>query len=454
MIWRWMPNLPAPTAFVAACLATLAGPAVWPAQAVAQEIGTSILPPAEQAVEQRQAEQGEGEQEEAGQTAASVEDPAQDGPAQERAQQDSATAQTPSAENPSQGQAGTDTTPTPAPDPDAAAFPEAEADAARTTPGELRSDPLFDLRGLWRMAVQAGETELSFTAWAEAWLAEDPARRMGGASRDPAPQPGAAQAARTRATSERWLERSGPVTMGEAGRVVTIFGSAIPTAFCSPFYVCYIELEPGEVITDPPSWGDTIRWQLVTKQHGPDRRNISIEVKPSLDAENTNLVIPTDRRLYTINLVNDPEVHTPILSFHYPDSAARAMAEQIEADRARDAERKAAADAARASRLARTGLPTSTGARPASELDFGFRVTGNARFKPVRVYTDGSRTFIDLHPEYRGELPTVLPGPNEPNKALNTRVTTNGTRLEADRVIADVYLQAGKHRVRIRRAGS
>jgi len=450
MNWRGMPNLPAPTVFVVTCLATLAGSSVLPTQARGQEIGTSILPPAEQA-----AEHVEGEQ-----AAPAMKSPAHEGSGPDGAGN--------AMQEPSQAGVETDTAPTsgptPAPAPDAAAFPEPETGARplpEPEPGDPGtavaagvSDPLFHLRGLWRMAVQAGETELSFTAWAEAWLAEDPARRMGGASRDPAPEPGAAQAERTRATSERWLARSGPVTMGEAGRVVTIFGSAIPTAFCSPFYVCYIELEPGEVLTDPPSWGDTIRWQLVTKQHGPDRQNISIEVKPSLDAENTNLVIPTDRRLYTINLVNDRHVHTPILSFHYPDSAARAMAVRIEADRARDAQRKAALEAARAGTLERTGLPTSTGARPASELDFGFRVTGNARFRPVRVYTDGARTFIDLHPEYRGDLPTVLPGPDEANKALNTRVTGNGTRLEADRVITDVYLQAGKQRVRIRKTGS
>ena len=261
--------------------------------------------------------------------------------------------------------------------------------------------------------------------------------------------------------SERWLARAGPVALGQAGRVVTTFGAAIPTAFCSPLMVCYIELEPGEVLTGTPSWGDTTRWQLTAKTQGLDPETIVMEIKPGEDAELTNLVIPTDRRLYTINLVNDPDIHTPILSFHYPDSAARAIADRIEAERmeadrikaesAKEAERKAAA---RAAQIARTGVQTSTGAVPASELDFGFLVTGSARFKPVRVYSDGRRTFIDLHPDYRGELPTVLPGPGEDNKALNTRVSGNGTRLEADRVISDVYLQAGRHRVRIRKTGS
>ena len=304
------------------------------------------------------------------------------------------------------------------------------------------------------MAVEAGETELGFTAWTAALLAEETGRDQGTAAPAPVVEPGAEQANRTRMVSERWLARAGPVALGQAGRVVTTFGAAIPTAFCAPLMVCYIELEPGEVLTGTPSWGDTTRWQLRAKVQGLDPETIVMEIKPSEDAELTNLVIPTDRRLYTINLVNDPDIHTPILSFHYPDSAARAIADRIEADRAQDAAAQAAADAARAREVARTGVQTSTGTRPASELDFGFRVTGSARFRPVRVYTDGHRTFIDLHPDYRGELPTVLPGPGEDNKALNTRVTGNGTRLEADRVISDVYLQAGRQRVRIRRTGS
>ena len=136
----------------------------------------------------------------------------------------------------------------------------------------------------------------------------------------------ASQAGRTRAVSERWLNRSGPVALGRSGRVITTFGAAIPVAYCAPLTICYIELEPGEVLTDTPSWGDTARWQVAVKVQGSDPETLVLEVKPSDDAEITNLVIPTDRRLYTINLVNDPEIHTPILTFLYPDSEALATA--------------------------------------------------------------------------------------------------------------------------------
>ena len=239
---------------------------------------------------------------------------------------------------------------------------------------------------------------------------------------------------------------------------MTIFGEAIPVAHCSPLTVCYIELEPGEKLTDTPSIGDGVRWQVVVKTQGIDPETPVIEIKPAQDATRTNLVIPTDRRLYTITLVNDPEVHTPILAFRWPDSEARAIAEGIERRRAEElaAEEALASEAAfradvTAAEMARSGVPTESGARTAELLDFRFRWDGDAPFRPTRVFADESRTYIDLPLSYRGPLPVIVAGKGEGNAALNTRVSASGSRLVADRVITDVWLQSGRDRVRIRR---
>ena len=317
------------------------------------------------------------------------------------------------------------------------------------------SDPVAVLTALWRAAVRAGETTLGFEPWLAETLGPDliPRRAL-----PPLPPD---QAGRTRAISERWQARAGPVALGKAGRVVTVFGAAIPTAFCAPLTVCYIELEAGEVLTGTPSLGDSVRWQMTVKQQGLDPVTVVIEIKPSEDAGITNLVLPTDRRLYTINLVNDPDIHTPILSFSYPDSAARAAAAalaQREAETAAaSAARATAAAAARARRqaeLAQSGLKTDRGPVAAADLDFNFRIEGRAPFRPVRVFADGAKTYIDLSPGFRGALPAIVAGPGEANAALNTRVAENGTRLIADRVITDIYLQSGRARVRIRRGGT
>ena len=311
-----------------------------------------------------------------------------------------------------------------------------------------RPDPLEVLKGLWREAVASEDTSEGFEAWLSIALNPKPET----------PDEPASQASLTREVAAAWDRRTGPVTLGQAGRVVTVFGEAIPTAFCSPLTVCLIELEPGEQLTDTPSWGDTVRWQVVPKRQGRDPETVVLEIKPAADAVETNLVVPTDRRLYTIALRNDPEFHTPILSFRWPDSEARAIVESIEQQRAeeradeeaREEEAAALADVS-AAELAHSGVPTESGPRTAELLDFRFKVDGKAAFRPVRVFADGSRTYIDLHPRYRGPLPAIVAGKAEGNAALNTRVSASGSRLVADRVITDVWLQSGRERVRIRR---
>lgn len=336
----------------------------------------------------------------------------------------------------------------------AAPAPDAAPSAAGGSPdrvaaAEASPKPLELLKALWREAVASGETAEGFEAWLSAELNEG----SGTAA------PATSQAARSREVAVAWDGRTSPVAAGPAGRVVTTFGEAIPVAHCSPLKVCYIELEPGEQLTDTPSIGDSARWQFVPKIQGrsPAER-VVIEIKPAQDAKDTNLVIPTDRRLYSISLVNDPDYHTPILAFRWPDSEARAAAEGIERRRAEELalEEASAAEAASraeitAAELARAGVPTESGPRTAELLDFRFRVSGDAPFRPVRVFSDGARTYIDLHPRYRGPLPAIVAGKAEGNAALNTRVSASGTRLVADRVITDVWLQSGRERVRIRR---
>ena len=333
---------------------------------------------------------------------------------------------------------------------------------------DVSTDPLVDVRRRWQEAVRTGATDLGFRAFVLGALEPNTNEQavpmkppLDGTNTDPPPgtfeRP---QAQRTRDVSARWENRAGPVVLGEAGRVVTVFGASIPTAFCAPLVVCTIELEPGEQLTDTPSWGDTVRWQVTAKVQGDDPETMVFEIKPSDDAGMTNLVIPTDRRLYNITLVKDDSVHTPILSFTYPDTVAKQAKQRIAERRAKkadEARRVAAAKAAAARKreetLQRSGVETASGLKEASKLDFGFRITGNAPFRPVRVYSDGKQTYIDLRPSYSGPLPALVPGRSEENKVLNTRVEAGGTRLVADRVIRDMWLQAGKRRVRIRRTG-
>ena len=133
-------------------------------------------------------------------------------------------------------------------------------------------------------------------------------------------------------------------------------------------------------------------------------------------------------------------MHTPILSFTYPDTVAKQAKQRIADRKAKKADeaRRAAAARKREATLQRNGVEAAYGLKEASKLDFGFRrVTGNTPFRPVRIYSDGKKTYIDLKPFYNAPLSALVPGRSEENKVLNTRVEAGGTRLVADRVIRD-----------------
>lgn len=115
-----------------------------------------------------------------------------------------------------------------------------------------------------------------------------------------------------------------------AFRVVEEFDEAISAAHCSPVSPCYIELEPGETPSDLESMKNALYWHLDNSLwrvqmmvYGREPLTVVLEARPSADAGDTTLAIPTDRRLYVIALVNDPDVHTPVLRFRWPNSEAQ-----------------------------------------------------------------------------------------------------------------------------------
>ena len=115
-----------------------------------------------------------------------------------------------------------------------------------------------------------------------------------------------------------------------AFRVVEDFDEAISTASCSPFNACYIELEPGEKLSEGPSWDEyrywhekTTHWLVRSMAYGGEPERIVVEARPMAAGISTTLAIPTDKRLYVIALVNDPDADASVLRFRWPESEVR-----------------------------------------------------------------------------------------------------------------------------------
>ena len=252
-----------------------------------------------------------------------------------------------------------------------------------------------------------------------------------------------------KAVQAEWAGRGATAALGEAGRVVLIYGEAPTELVCAPLHICAVEFGPEEAFHDTPSLSDPVRWQLEVREGfaGGSKRQYLI-LKPAQSAEPAVLTAFTDRRFYSIRLIPDPTAWTPILSFRFPDDEAAEVQARIAAERQAAELAEAAVAAVEQAATERTGVRTRDGLVAAGELNFDYRIAGDAAFAPQRIYDDGTRTYIELPQSWRGELPVFHAG-GDPDRVVNYRV--DGRRYEIEGVYAASSLTLGRDRIRIRR---
>ncbi len=212
----------------------------------------------------------------------------------------------------------------------------------------------------------------------------------------------------------------------------------------APGRITDILLEAGEILveTNPIAAGDTARWVIgdTTSGEGASRR-VHVLVKPVQDDLSTNLIINTNRRSYHLQLRASRRAFLSQVAWRYPAAA----------------------------------IPLGTGVTPAltapviaapapapdrARLNFGYQLRGVAPWRPVRVYDDGARTYVEFGPAVvLADLPPLfIVGPDgKSSELVNYRV--EGRRLVVDRLFDRAELRFGlkrwERRVRIeRRAGS
>lgn len=220
---------------------------------------------------------------------------------------------------------------------------------------------------------------------------------------------------------------------GESGELSFRFGGGVPTVVCSPLYVCDIELQPGELVNNV-LLGDRVRWILRPAVTGEGQvRTHHIVVKPTDIGLTTNLLVTTTRRSYSILLRSHATEYMPKVSFSYPE------------DELAEFQRVASATAAQ---NAATILPTTRA--NVLELDFGFIMSGKARWRPARVYTDGVKTYIEFPASMAAdEAPALLAiGDDKAEQLVNYRV--KGLVYVVDRVLERAVLVSGVGRSQTR----
>ena len=193
--------------------------------------------------------------------------------------------------------------------------------------------------------------------------------------------------------ARNWRSRAQMPTPGEDGVVRYLYGATLPSVVCAPLMVCALELQPGEVVLPPVTLGDSVRWKVMPAISGEGMaRTTHVMIKPTDAGLVTNLVLTTNRRIYTVKLVSTQREWMPRVAFSYPDDMQGQWA----------AYQQNAGFAVASSAVG--------GGMDAGGLDFGYRVSGdNPAWKPVRVYTDGLKTYIEFTPSaMRSEAPSLV----------------------------------------------
>lgn len=235
--------------------------------------------------------------------------------------------------------------------------------------------------------------------------------------------------------SERWQAEKNAPSQGPDGRVMYSFGSGLPTVVCAPLRVCIIELQAGEKILGEPHIGDSVRWNISPAMYGTgDQATAVIILKPQTPGLDTNLLITTDRRAYYLRLISKPDDYVARVAFAYPDDDSRKWQQQAAAQQVLAKQEKHAAE-----------VPPAVIAVEKVNFDYTIR-GGDEHIRPVRVFDDGAKTFIQMPAELQHrEAPVLLVVGND-GKGEMTNYRVKDQTYIVDRLFerANLVLGSGK----------
>lgn len=225
------------------------------------------------------------------------------------------------------------------------------------------------------------------------------------------------------ALAEKWEKANAnagmkPIT-GPDGSVIFLYGAQHTSIVCAVLQVCDVALQPGESIRDI-NFGDPVRWKVDPSISGSGRNEVlHLIIKPWDVGLETTLIVTTDRRTYHFKLRSHKTKYMPKVSFSYPEDALA----KWEAIKSREVkERK------------ENTIPTT--GEYLGDLSFEYRLSGKARWKPLRVYNDGRKTVIQMPDKMaQTETPTLLVI-REDGSAKGETVMVN-YRIQGDRYIVD-----------------
>jgi len=209
---------------------------------------------------------------------------------------------------------------------------------------------------------------------------------------------------------EQYLKTGKAPNIITSGFVQFAYGQSQPVINASPFELTVITLEKAENVTNV-STGDPTRWSYTPAYSGTGKnRQAHILVKPSQPGISTNMIITTNKRLYTLKIVstNDGK-YLRNVKFWYPDEVEQFW------ENYNSPEGSVLNDNSTISQLPDIHL---------NKLNFNYSIHSSffssPQWKPTRVFDDGVHTYVQM-PESvsSSDLPSVfIADPSGSNKSL------------------------------------
>ncbi len=194
----------------------------------------------------------------------------------------------------------------------------------------------------------------------------------------------------------------------------------------SPHFLTAILLRPGEKLVSKAA-GDTVRWVMGETLEGSGAtQRVMVLIKPIHGGLRTNIVLTTDQRSYLIEASShEGGTYSSALSWNYPQDQMQAVI----------AARPQASESSVASGLS------------LEQLHFGYRIDAlrdKPHWQPVRVFDDGTRTYIQFPPNMASTEapPLFLVGSGGKAELVNYRLT--GGYYVVDRLIDVAELRLGE----------
>lgn len=222
-----------------------------------------------------------------------------------------------------------------------------------------------------------------------------------------------------------------PVAAADGTLQFNYRGQAI-SVVCAVLQVCDIELQPGESVNNMNIGDPRIAVEPAVSGAGQNQTQ-HLVIKPLDVGIDTSLMVTTDRRTYYFRLKSDRREYMPRIAFTYSDaSPASWVPPPTPTTSAVDPAKAAALDAAAVNQVP-----------DPQALFFNYEIDGHAEWKPVRVYSDGIHTFIQMPKSMsQTEAPTLLVIRDKKEQVIvNYRV--QGDRYIVDSVFKKAILIAG-----------